>query len=156
MEAINNMIQLDNFTEIVLGVEGTHYTVDADGNYTLIQPAFNNDKNNSNVFVSGFYREDVYPRMWEARLSKNADLQDIFYQYRASLLDGGVASPVALAPAVTVADNKGTLDAQVKDTLIAMIAGSKDLSGLNALKDAWNQNGGGKIVEFYNEWYQGN
>lgn len=155
IDAINNMIRLDNFTEIVLGVEGTHYTVDSGGNYTLIQPAFNDDKTNSNVFVSGFYREDVYPKMWETRLTKNADLMDIFYQFRDSLLDGGVASPTALAPAVTVVDNKGTLDAQVKDTLIAIIAGSKAIGELTALESAWNQNGGAQILEFYNEWYQG-
>lgn len=155
IDAINQMIQLDNFTEIALGVEGVHYSLDAQGKYTLIQPAFNNEKTNSNVFISGFYREDVYPRMWEARLTKNADLQDIFYQFRASLLDGGTPSPIALAPAVTVVDNKGTLDAQVTDTLIAIIAGSRDISELASLKDAWDQNGGEKIVEFYNEWYQG-
>ncbi len=155
IDAINNMIQMDNFTEIVLGVEGTHYTMDADGNYTLIQPAFNNDKNNSNVFVSGFYREDVYPKMWETRLTKNADLQDIFYAFRESLLDGGVASPIALAPAVTVIDNKSTLETHVNDTLIAVIAGAKKIDALAELGTYWNSNGGDKMVEFYNEWNQG-
>ena len=155
IEAINNMIQLDNFTEIVLGVEGVHYLEDGEeGNYTLIQPAFNDEKNNSNVFVSGFYREDVYPKMWETRLTKNADLENVFKTFRASLLDGGEASPVALAPAVTMIDNKGTLDAQVKDTLIAIIAGSKGIGELATLAESWRSGGGAAMLEFYNEWYQ--
>ncbi len=155
IEAINNMIQIDNFREIVLGVEGTHYNVDAAGNYTLIQPAFNDEKNNSNVFVSGFYREDVYPKMWELRLTKNADLMAVFYAFKASLLDGGVANPTALAPAVTVIDNKSTLETRVKDTIIAIIAGTKDIGALDELRDYWNANGGDKMIAFYNEWSQG-
>ena len=154
MDAINNLIQIDNFTEIVLGIEGVHYTVTEDGAYLPIQPAFNEEKNNSNVFISGFYREDVYPKMWEGRLAKNADLQDVFYKYRSSLLDGGVISPIALAPAVTLVDNKTTLDSRVTDTLLAIVAGSKDLSELASLREYWNENGGDKIVEFYNDWYQ--
>ncbi len=154
IEAINNMIQIDNFTEIVLGVEGTHYNMDAEGNITLIQPAFNDEKNNSNVFVSGFYREDVYPKMWETRLTKNADLQAIFYAFKASLLDGGVPNPTALAPAVTVIDNKSTLETRVGDTLIAVIAGSKDIGALAELREYWNTNGGDKMIAFYNEWLQ--
>lgn len=154
--AINNMIQIDNFTEIVLGIEGTHYTKKEGGGYAPIQPAFNNDKNNSNVFVSGFYREDVYPVMWEARLAKNADLQSVFYAYRASLLDGGEPSPVVIAPTVTVVDNKATLETKITDTLLAVITGAKGIEELDTLKKYWDDNGGTQIIEFYNEWYAAN
>ncbi len=156
IKAINNMIQIDNFTEIVLGVEGVHYTKKEGGGYAPIQPAFNNDKNNSNIFVSGFYREDVYPVMGEARLAKNADLQDVFYKMRASLLDGGSRSPVALAPAVTVVDNKSSLETRISDTLIAVIAGTSEVSELDNLANYWHKNGGDKIIEFYDNWYAEN
>lgn len=156
IKAINNMIQIDNFTEIVLGIEGVHYTKKEGGGYQPIQPAFNNDKNNSNIFVSGFYREDVYPVMWEARLAKNADLQDVFYKMRASLLDGGSRSPVALAPAVTVVDNKASLEDRISNTLIAVIAGTSELSELDTLAEYWHKNGGDEIIKFYDDWYAEN
>ncbi|MDL2228891.1 extracellular solute-binding protein [Treponema sp. OttesenSCG-928-L16] len=42
IKAINNQIELKNFTEIALGIEGVHYTL-KDGVYYPIQPAFNKD-----------------------------------------------------------------------------------------------------------------
>lgn len=156
IQAINNMIKIDNFTEIVLGIEGTHYEKLENGRLAPIQPAFNNDKVNSNVLVSGFYREVEYPTMWEVRLAKNADLQDVFYKMRDSLLDGGERSPVALAPAVTVVDNKATLEQKINDTLIAIIAGTQGIEELDTLKTYWDKNGGAEIIKFYNEWYAEN
>lgn len=153
IQAINNMIQIDNFYEIALGVEGVHYERLENGRLAPIQPAFNNEKINSNVLVSGFYREVEYPGMWEVRLAKNADLQGVFYKMRDSLLDGGVASPVSLAPAVTVIDNTATLETKVTDTLIAIIAGTQGIEELETLKDYWHKNGGEELMEFYNEWY---
>lgn len=156
IQAINNLIQIDNFKEIVLGVEGVHYTTNEDGSYTPIQPAFNEEKNNSNVFVSGFYREDEYPRMWEARLKKNADLEACFFAMRDSVLDGGEPSPVALAPTVTVVDNKAALETRISDVLIAIITGSSDISALAELQTYWENNGGAEIIDFYNDWYTEN
>ena len=156
IQAINSMIQIDNFTEIVLGEKDVHYTVNEDGTFSPIQPAFNNDKVASNVFVSGFYREVEYPKMWEVRLAKNADLQSTFYAMRDSLLDGGERSPVALAPAVTVVDNKAALENRITDTLIAVICGTSDISELDTLREYWHKNGGEEIIEFYNTWYAEN
>ena len=153
IQAINSMIQIDNFTEIVLGEKDVHYTVNEDGTFSPIQPAFNNDKVASNVFVSGFYREVEYPKMWEVRLAKNADLQSTFYAMRDSLLDGGERSPVALAPAVTVVDNKAALENRITDTLIAVICGTSDISELDTLREYWHKNGGEEIIKFYNTWY---
>ena len=156
IQAINSMIQIDNFTEIVLGEKDVHYTVNEDGTFSPIQPAFNNDKVASNVFVSGFYREVEYPKMWEVRLAKNADLQSTFYALRDSLLDGGERSPVALAPAVTVVDNKAALENRITDTLIAVICGTSDISELDTLREYWHKNGGEELIEFYNTWYAEN
>lgn len=154
IKAINNMIQMDNFTEIALGIEGVHYTKDGD-KYALIQPAFNDERVNSNVFISGFYREDIYPKMWEARLSKNADLEWIFNAYKASIKDFGVYNPVGLAPAVTVVDNKAALDDYVRDGLVNIVAGAAPLSSLDTLIRYWDANGGKEIEKFYNDWYAG-
>lgn len=105
------------------------------------------------MFVSGFYREVEYPKMWEVRLAKNADLQSTFYAMRDSLLDGGERSPVALAPAVTVVDNKAALENRITDTLIAVICGTSDISELDTLREYWHKNGGEEIIKFYNTWY---
>lgn len=156
IQAINNLIQIDNFKEIVLGVEGVHYTANDDGTYTPIQPAFLEEKNNSNIFVSGFYREVEYPTIWEARLKKNADLEKCFFDMRNSLLDGGERNPVALAPTVTVVDNKTALETRISDTLKAIICGTSDMSALAELQTYWADNGGTEIIEFYNEWYAEN
>jgi putative aldouronate transport system substrate-binding protein len=152
IKAVNNMIELKNFTEIALGVEGRHYSL-KDGVYYPIQPAFNDEKINSNVFIAGFYREDVYPKMWESRLMKNDDLKYVFDAMKASLQGKGIKSPVALAPAVTVINNLGALNTYVRDNLIAIVAGTKPMSALDDLVRYWDANGGDKVTEFYNNWY---
>lgn len=156
IKAIDSIIGLDNFTRIVLGDEGKHYSKNADGSYKLIQPAFNNERVNSNVFVSGFYREDVYPKMWEARLSKNADLESIFNAYKESAAGIGVEDPVSLAPSVTVIDNMSALDTYVMDSLNSIVAGTKPIGFLDDVIAYWNTNGGAKVEGFYNEWYSKN
>ena len=155
IKAINNMMEGTNYKEIVLGVEGVHYEM-VNGEIQPIQPAFTNEKNNSNSFVGGFYREDVYPTYWEVRLKKNADLERCFFEMREKLLDGGVASPTALAPTVTVIDNLTSLEKHLSDTLISIIAGSEDMSALEAERTYWSKNGGDKAVAFYDEWYNAN
>ena len=72
---------------------------------------------------------------------------------RDSLLDGGEHSPVSLAPAVTVIDNKAALETKVSDTLIAIIAGTQGIEELDTLRDYWHKNGGDEMMEFYNTWY---
>ena len=155
IKAINNMMELTAYKEIVLGVEGVHYQM-VDGEIVPIQPAFMEEKNNSNSFVGGFYREDVYPTYWEVRLKKSDILVKAFYSMRESLLDGGVQSPTALAPSVTVVDNLTTLEKKVSETLISIIAGTDDMSALEECRAYWKNNGGDLVVEFYDNWYNEN
>ncbi|MEK3722774.1 hypothetical protein [Paenibacillus sp. FSL H8-0034] len=152
IKALNSIIEMNNFTRIALGDEGTHFSMNSDGSYKLIQPAFNNERVNSNVFVSGFYREDVYPKMWEARLSKNADLETTFNAFKASIAKIGVDNPVSLAPAVTVVDNMQALDTYVMDALNGIVAGVTPVDQLDKVIAYWDSNGGTKIEKFYNEW----
>lgn len=152
IKALNSIIEMNNFTRIALGDEGTHFSMNSDGGYKLIQPAFNNERVNSNVFVSGFYREDVYPKMWEARLSKNADLETTFNAFKASIAKIGVDNPVSLAPAVTVVDNMQALDTYVMDALNGIVAGVTPVDQLDKVIAYWDSNGGTKIEKFYNEW----
>jgi putative aldouronate transport system substrate-binding protein len=152
IKALNSIMEMNNFTRIAMGDEGKHYTLNSDGSYKLIQPAFNNERVNSNVFVSGFYREDVYPKMWEARLSKNADLETTFNAFKASIAKIGVDNPVSLAPAVTVVDNMQALDTYVMDALNGIVAGVTPVDQLDKVIAYWDSNGGTKIEKFYNEW----
>ncbi|MDR2103903.1 MAG: extracellular solute-binding protein [Treponema sp.] len=151
MIAVNNQIELKNFTEIALGIEGKHYEI-KNGAYYPIQPIFNDEKINSNVFVGGFYREDVYPRMWEGRLRKDADLEYCFNAMKASLQGKGIHDPIALAPPVTVIDNMSALNTYVRENLNAIVAGAKPLSFIDEISQYWSANGGDKAVEFYNQW----
>ncbi len=155
IKAINNMMQSDNYKELVIGVEGVHWE-EVEGEIVPIQPAFTDEKNNSNSFVGGFYREDVYPTYWELRLKKSPDLQRCFYEMRSRLLDGGVDSPIALAPTVTVIDNLDSLHSKISSTLISIIAGTSDMSELEALRTYWSKNGGDQVIAFYDAWYNEN
>ena len=155
IKAINTMMEDANYKELVLGVEGVHWEY-RDGAIYPIQPAFNDEKNNSNSFLGGLYREDVYPIYWEVRLKKNNDIERCFYGMRDSLLDGGEQSPTAIAPTVTVVDNLNALETRIKDTLVAIVSVSEDMSALQSLRDYWNANGGDQVVEFYDTWYNEN
>jgi putative aldouronate transport system substrate-binding protein len=154
IKAINNQMRIEPFTRIALGDEGVDYTKDADGTYHLIQPAFNQHRKNANVFISSFYREDVYPKMWEARLEKNANLQRIFREMKASTKSFGHPSPISLAPNVVGVDNKSALEDYVRNELVSIVAGTKPISALDDLIKYWNANGGQKLEDFYNGWYR--
>lgn len=154
IQAINNMMEDANHREIALGEEGVHYSVDENGGYIAIQPAFSEEKNISNVFIAGFYREDVYPTYWEVRLQKNAYMQRCFYDQRACVLDGGVRSPIALAPTSGV-ENESTLIKDTNDTLLAVVCGG-DIGEIQKMTDRWHAEGGEEVVSFYDAWYAEN
>ena len=90
------------------------------------------------------------------RLKKNHDIERCFYGMRDSLLDGGEQSPTAIAPTVTAVDNLSALETRIKDTLVAIVSGAEDMSALQTLRAYWNANGGDKVVEFYDAWYNEN
>lgn len=154
IKAINNMMEWNNHLEISLGEEGVHYTKDDEGRFWAVQPAFSEEKNISNVFIAGFYREDIYPTYWEVRLQKNQYMMDCFYAQKASVLDGGERSPVALAPASGV-DNQSTLEAKVNDNLLAAICGGS-MDKVTEARNYWHANGGEDLTNFYDTWYKAN
>ena len=154
IQAINNLMEWDTHKLIGLGVEGTHWEYDENGNYKAIQPAFSEEKNISNVFIAGFYREDIYPTYWEVRLQKNAYMQRCFYDQKASLLDGGERSPIAIAPSTGV-ENQSALESKVDDALLNFVTGG-EMAKVDEAYEYWHKNGGEDVVEFYDTWYQAN
>ena len=154
IQAINNLMEWDTHKLIGLGEEGRHWKYDENGNYEAIQPAFSEEKNISNVFIAGFYREDIYPTYWEVRLQKNVYMQRCFYDQKASLLDGGERSPIAIAPSTGV-ENQSALETRVDDALLAFVTGG-DMSKVDDAYKYWHANGGEDVVAFYDEWYQAN
>ena len=154
IQAINNLMEWDTHKLIGLGEEGVHWQLDENGNFQAIQPAFSEEKNISNVFIAGFYREDIYPTYWEVRLQKNGYMQRCFYDQKASLLDGGERSPIAIAPATGV-ENQSVLEKRVDDALMAY-ASTGDISKVDDAYNYWHKNGGENVVEFYDTWYAEN
>ena len=154
IQAINNLMEWDTHRLIGLGVEGVHWEYDENGNFKAIQPAFSEEKNISNVFIAGFYREDIYPTYWEVRLQKNVYMQRCFYDQKASLLDGGERSPIAIAPSTGV-ENQSALEKRVDDALLAYVNGG-EMAKVDEAYEYWHKNGGEDVIEFYNTWYAEN
>ena len=147
-------MEWDTHRLIGLGVEGVHWEYDENGNFKAIQPAFSEEKNISNVFIAGFYREDIYPTYWEVRLQKNVYMQRCFYDQKASLLDGGERSPIAIAPSTGV-ENQSALEKRVDDALLAYVNGG-EMAKVDEAYEYWHKNGGEDVIEFYNTWYAAN
>lgn len=154
IQVINALMDWDNHLEMGLGVEGVHYSKTEDGGFLAIQPAFSEEKNISNVFIAGFYREDIYPTYWEVRLQKNAYMQRFFYEQRALQLDGGRRSPVAIAPATGV-EAQTSLETAVKESLMATMCGGS-MEDFEKVVKKWHAEGGEDVVAFYDAWYKEN
>lgn len=142
----------DNFRQMVLGTEGTHYNKDASGNYFPIDPAFQ-EKDDASYYMTGS-NENKYTGYWLARVRKQPEL---FRAWSILMEDAdavGVHNVVDFTPPIEDYNlNRASVEEFAQNSFYQMM---KDGTGnINALIDQLNsQKGGKKATDAINEWYK--
>lgn len=148
----NAKLETETFKRIAIGEEGTHYTFE-DGAYNPILPAFNDDRNQANNYLTGI-DEANYPTYWQARVRKD----DRLFEAWASInpeLDESLKHPdlLAMAPYLPeFAKNNLSLQSMVAEFAVKVIVGSETLDGLDAFRQKFNASGGEETYKELNDW----
>ena len=110
----------DNFRQIVLGEEGTHWTQTPEGDYMPLSPKFE-EKDQASYYMTGS-NETKYTDYWLARVRK----QDELYRAWSELMDNadavGVSNIADFAPPIKeYAANRSAIETNAQDWFYMML-----------------------------------
>ncbi|MBQ7866555.1 MAG: extracellular solute-binding protein [Clostridia bacterium] len=149
-------IKLDEeiFRTYIIGEEGTHYTVDENGDRWPINPTFVNERGNSVNLRTGSPNE-VYSEYWKLRVKKRAEYWDAWSTMNMTdaFSKHGVGEITNYAPAFDSTVNLSSLNTMFNDECVKIVAGSLEVSDFDAFTEEWMNNGGKELTEDYNNWY---
>jgi len=150
----NSYLEPDTYRAMTIGEENVHYEV-KNGDYYPILPKFT-ELNNMNLVRAGCI-EEVYPKYWQARVRKNVDQMETFFELQE---DANIAevSPLYAINRPIWAKNKAALNTLVVDSVTAIIAGKPvDVkSGYEKMIANWLNAGGQDVINEANELYAAN
>lgn len=150
---INAKLEDNLFKEIAIGEEGKHYTV-KDGSYSPILPAFNDERNQANNYLTGI-DEKNYPTYWQARVKKDMRLFEGFnYLNNVLPAEARVLDPTSLAPSMPInSKNAASMNQMLNDYLVKVFVGEEKVSGLPDFVKKFNAAGGQENYDEMNAWY---
>lgn len=150
---INAKLETETLKLMALGEEGVHHTFE-DGQYKPILPAFNDERNLANSYLTGL-NEEVYPSYWQARVRKDMRLYE-GWEYLNLLQpeETRVNDPLGLAPYLEEYNkNYQKLNVMLNDYIIKVMFGEEGLDSLDSFRDNYNAEGGAASASEINEWY---
>ncbi len=148
----------DVFRRLCIGIEGVHYNTIGENEYEPIQPAFANDLNYANVYLTGTITKD-YGIYWaQTRVRKNETLYGEFLKMQENVEKSTIyydpttfMSPnsefTALAPSVNT---------YVNDTIIQMIVGTRGIDEWDSFVREYYAIGGERLERILNDWWAEN
>lgn len=155
MDYFNQKLQPDTFKEMVIGEENVDYTLDADGNFLPILPAFFEDRGNANAYLTGANEE--YGSYWLCRARKN---EDQFKAYSQLNYDFGKFVKVDLSsdlPCAVYADISSDITNSknlTEEFIVNSIVTGITKESFQKFVTDWRAQCGDKLKKAYNEWYQ--
>ena len=142
----------DNFRQMVLGTEGTHYSKDANGNYFPIDPAFA-EKDDASYYMTGS-NENKYTEYWKARVRKQAELFRAWSELMEDADTVGVYNIVDFTPPIEdYNSNRSAIEEYAQNQFYIMLKnGSGELN--NYLTQLNGSKGCKEATDAINEWYK--
>lgn len=138
------------------GIEGTHYTKDADGIPTPIQPIFGEDMQWGDKYQIG-RNYKVHPFSWMARVHKTQVQWDTFYDSNSKAAKYGFeGNPMTFAQFPEYAEYSSALTTLCNDYFMQVIAGTESLDTYDAFVEEWEASGGLELEAAATEWYHNN
>lgn len=148
----DKMLDEDFFLLLTLGVEGETFTVDENGEYWPILPAFNEQRDLADRYLAAA-REEDYSKYWLCRTRKTEAQNKLFSRANANIEATGVKSPLAAMPpndayATSYSGAKRELDIALVTTMFGT-----DRMTVDQLREVFAANGGTEAAAAANEWY---
>lgn len=146
------------FRELCIGTEGVHYTVIGENEYQPINPAFADEKNFANEFLTSTIAAD-YDVYWsQTRVRKNETLYQEFLKMQDNVASSTIYYDPAsfMAPNADFIDSAPTVNKFVYDALLQMIVGTRPIDEWDAFVNEYYEAGGAELEELLNDWWDAN
>lgn len=154
---LNEKMKPENFTRLVIGEEGVHYTVtglSGPAGYEPIMPKFTDERSNANWYINTI-NEYKYPDMWTMRNKKSQYLWEIFEAVSLNCKDIGKPDPIGyMPPSSNVSKYIQTLNKLTNDYYLKIIAGAESLDKYEEFLAQWDASGGTVVTDDINSWYK--
>ena len=148
---IKDTAEADNFRQIVLGTEGTHWEQDAKGNYFPIDPAFA-EKDDASYYMTGS-NENKYTEYWKARVRKQAELFRAWSELMEDADTVGVYNIVDFTPPIEdYNSNRSAMEEYAQNQFYIMLKDGSAKLG-DYLTQINGNNGGNDATKAINDWY---
>lgn len=158
VEHVLNWMELkleeDTFENVTIGVEGTHYTVDENGERWPILPTFTEERGNSVNYYTGRPAEQ-YAEYWMLRVKKRADIWEAwsYMNLDPAFTEYTIVSSVGYAPTFESSENVSSLNSLLDDMCLKIIAGDSTTDDYATFLTEWLNEGGAQMIEEYNAWW---
>ncbi|MEK3869915.1 MULTISPECIES: extracellular solute-binding protein [unclassified Paenibacillus] len=146
LKFVNDLMDEEIFTLMTYGIEGVHYTVDADMAVTILNQ--NKWEQEVQPFSSSRPKEPGY---------KIHDADPLKVEATELILENekyAVYNPAYSLESETYTTMGSELQKIITDATYKYILGSLDLNGFKAEVEKWKQSGGGKIISEYEAAYK--
>ena len=142
------------FENVTIGVEGTHFTVDENGERWPILPVFTNERGQSVNYYTGRPAKE-YAEYWMLRVKKRADIWDAwsYMNLDPAFTEKTVISYTGYAPNFESSEDVASLNALLSDMCLKIIAGDSTTDEYAAFLNEWMSEGGERMIEEYNAWW---
>ncbi len=149
-DAINWInIKVQNQLHINIGVEGVHFTYDADGSINPINPIFADERGNSYYYLD-VTDESAFRNQWPSRVRKSAAqwlaFDAVTLKTNAERPEIFITNPFAYMPASeNTAKYNSVLLGSLNDFVLQIMAGARSVSDIKTYNNDW-KNSGGELV----------
>ncbi|MGF7144459.1 putative aldouronate transport system substrate-binding protein [Anaerotaenia torta] len=155
MDYINQKLDPEVFKEMVIGTEGTDYTVDENGEYVPVLPTFFNNRGNAQNYLTG--TNDDYGNYWLCRARKDANQFAAYSQLNYTYGDFVHVNPASDIPcsvyteiSTDITNSKSLTEEFVVNAIVFGV--TQDDFG--TFQSNWKSQCGEKLIAAYNNWYQ--
>lgn len=151
---MNAKLEPELFRELAIGNEGVHYQKESDGTMFPILPAFNDERGNSDWFMTST-DADAFEEQWLLRVRKDPVLYATFTEIQGKQLSVSRSDPTLLAPPLpVVSNNMQRLNKEENDYVIKVIAGAEKMEGYDQFVENWKAGGGSEVLAELSAWYE--
>lgn len=148
----------ETFRKLTIGEEDVHYKVIGENEYEPIQPAFTNDMNHANVYLTGTITKD-YGAYWaQTRVRKNETLYNEFLKMQENVENATIYyDPTTfMTPNSEFTKLAPSVNTYVNDTILQMIVGTRDVNEWDDFVAEYYAMGGDQLEKILNDWWDAN
>lgn len=150
-------IKQQNQLFLNIGVEGTHFTYDADGSIKPINPIFSDERGNSFWYINSTNEAD-FAKQWPSRVRKSdamwAPFEAVTLKANKETPEIFVENTFAYMPSLqNYSKYNQSLFKSTSDFILQLIAGTKKIDTLGTFQKDWENAGGNSVRDEMQKWY---